>query len=474
IAGLLVSGGCGGGGDGGTPPVTVASVLITAPPTAPSFATLGRTAQFAAVAKDAGGATLGSATITWSSSNAGAASVNGAGLVTAVGNGSTTITATSGGVPSPGVMVTVSQVANSMTLSPATISFGAIGSTRQVSASLKDSAGNSMITPAPTFTNAASGKTSVNSTGLVTALGNTTVADSILVQVTSGATIFSSPVVVTVQQVAVSVTVSSTGIDTLKTTGSTKQYTAVVKDSGGNVMGSAPVTWSSTTTATATVNSGTGLVTAAADGSTNITATSGSANGLKALTVRRFAKTFSLSPNTPQSVAVAGGFVTFTGTAQDSNLTNLAITWTSRNTAVVTMSAASGTSGGTSNATAVHNGSTYVVLSGGTLSDSAQVTTSNQPTAPMSAAVNIGDDFFTSVANSTSNPAVDTIAAGGTVQWTWHGAIAHGVQSTGTPSFTGSTTQVVGTYQFTFLTSGTYTYDCIIHGAAMTGRIVVQ
>ncbi|MFI5280644.1 MAG: Ig-like domain-containing protein, partial [Gemmatimonadales bacterium] len=52
--------------------------------------------QFAAVAKDAGGATLVTATITWSSTNAGAASVNSAGLVTAVGNGSTTITATSG------------------------------------------------------------------------------------------------------------------------------------------------------------------------------------------------------------------------------------------------------------------------------------------------------------------------------------------------------------------------------------------
>jgi plastocyanin len=30
------------------------------------------------------------------------------------------------------------------------------------------------------------------------------------------------------------------------------------------------------------------------------------------------------------------------------------------------------------------------------------------------------------------------------------------------------------TYTFTFTTPGTYSYDCAVHGAAMTGRIVVQ
>jgi plastocyanin len=30
------------------------------------------------------------------------------------------------------------------------------------------------------------------------------------------------------------------------------------------------------------------------------------------------------------------------------------------------------------------------------------------------------------------------------------------------------------TYSVTFNTPGTYTYDCGVHGAAMSGRIVVQ
>lgn len=89
------------------------------------------------------------------------------------------------------------------------------------------------------------------------------------------------------------------------------------------------------------------------------------------------------------------------------------------------------------------------------------------------AAVQVGDDFFKSSGN-TSSPAVDTIAAGGTVTWTWTGAVNHSVQSTGSPSFTSSTIKSSGTYSFTFVSAGTYTYNCAVHGNAMTGTVVVK
>ena len=89
----------------------------------------------------------------------------------------------------------------------------------------------------------------------------------------------------------------------------------------------------------------------------------------------------------------------------------------------------------------------------------------------------MGDIFFTSVLNGSSNPAVDTVAAGGTVTWTWATteALPHSVQSTGSPSFTSSGIQTGAgnTYQFTFPTPGTYQYDCAVHGQMMTGTIVV-
>lgn len=93
---------------------------------------------------------------------------------------------------------------------------------------------------------------------------------------------------------------------------------------------------------------------------------------------------------------------------------------------------------------------------------------------PTSAAVQIGDIFFKSGANATQNPAVDTIAAGGTVTWTWGGSLSHSAQSTGSPTFTSSTIKSSGTYSVTFTTAGTYSYDCAVHGQSMTGRVVVR
>ena len=98
--------------------------------------------------------------------------------------------------------------------------------------------------------------------------------------------------------------------------------------------------------------------------------------------------------------------------------------------------------------------------------------------APTTAAVAVGDIFFTSGHNGSSNPAVDTVAVNGTVTWTWASGevMSHSVESTGSPNFTSSAVQTGPgkTYQFTFTAPGTYQYDCAIHGPLMTGRIVVR
>ena len=90
-------------------------------------------------------------------------------------------------------------------------------------------------------------------------------------------------------------------------------------------------------------------------------------------------------------------------------------------------------------------------------------------------AVTVGAGIqFVSRHNGSSNPAVDTVAAGDTVTWTWTGGLPHSVQSIGAPAFTSSTTKTgAGTYQLAFTTPGTYHYDCAVHGQAMTGTVVV-
>ena len=96
---------------------------------------------------------------------------------------------------------------------------------------------------------------------------------------------------------------------------------------------------------------------------------------------------------------------------------------------------------------------------------------------PATANVTVGNNLFRSNRNSTTNPAVDTVAVDGTVTWTWVSTAltTHSVASEGSPGFTSSVplTGPGQTYSFTFLASGTYQYTCAFH-AQMTGRIVVR
>ena len=91
---------------------------------------------------------------------------------------------------------------------------------------------------------------------------------------------------------------------------------------------------------------------------------------------------------------------------------------------------------------------------------------------------NNGTTAFISAHNGSSNPAVDTVAIGGTVTWTWTSTqgIAHSVQSLGSPAFASSAIMSGDgqTYSVMFTTPGTYQYDCAVHGTAMNGTVVVR
>lgn len=101
---------------------------------------------------------------------------------------------------------------------------------------------------------------------------------------------------------------------------------------------------------------------------------------------------------------------------------------------------------------------------------------------PTTASVSVGNTFFRSARNATQNPAVDTIAVGGTVTWTWvTGASNHNIISTGTLTFlnegsSGTTFSAPHSASRILNVAGTYEYHCSIHGtvsAGMRGRIIV-
>jgi uncharacterized protein YjdB len=108
-----------------------ASVVVT--PETHTFTTLGSTLQLAAEARDAGDNPVTGVTFDWSSSDEGVATVDNTGLVTAVSNGTATITATASGGAADSAEITVNQP-------PPTIDATAAGTTTATSV------------PAPWFT----------------------------------------------------------------------------------------------------------------------------------------------------------------------------------------------------------------------------------------------------------------------------------------------------------------------------------
>lgn len=179
----LLTAACGGGGDPATTPTAVAaSVAISSATTGP-FASLTETRAVSAAVRDASGAVIAGAPVAWTTSNPGVASVSGTGAtatVTAVGNGSAVITASSGAVQAT-LGVDVAQKFVALTMTPASPSLG-IGATVTLVAVARD-ARNAAISGATgtTFTTSNRSRALVDAGGVVTAIapGGATITASL-------------------------------------------------------------------------------------------------------------------------------------------------------------------------------------------------------------------------------------------------------------------------------------------------------
>lgn len=178
---------CGGGSDGpptgGDPvPATIDLTVSAAGP----MVSFGDTRTITAVVRDAAGAPIPAASVSWSVAPAGRVSlVPATGLTTtatANGNGTVTVTATSGAATNTQAL-TVQQVFDGLTLEPATATVN-ITTTRQLTATPRDARGNAMTLAGTTFRSTNDAVASVNTTGLVTANANGDA--SIIAELTSG------------------------------------------------------------------------------------------------------------------------------------------------------------------------------------------------------------------------------------------------------------------------------------------------
>jgi hypothetical protein len=341
----------------------VATVEVT--PTQASASSLGEVVSFTAVARNGSGVGIPGVTFTWSENSSGTvATVDGNGQATAVSNGTTQITATTAGV-SGSADLTVSQVMNSIAISPAAATLTAVGATQQFTAQALDGNGNALATQ-PAFTWGGGGSVAtVSATGLATAQTQGTTQ----VTATSGAMTGSANLTVTQ---AISSIVVTPPVATLDAIGATQQFTAVARDINDNALPIQPsFTWGSSNDAVATVGVTTGLATSAGNGNVQITASAAGVTGSADLTVTQAIGSIVVTP-APVTLDAIGATQQFTAEARDMSGVPLAVQpsfiWGSSNGAVATVGETTGL------ATAAANGTTQITASAAGVTGNASLT----------------------------------------------------------------------------------------------------
>jgi uncharacterized protein YjdB len=422
VALLLASTGC--GGTASSPPSQKTLTAIAASPATANLL-VGATEQFSATGTFSDGSSQDvTASAIWTDASGKVAKITSSGVATALAAGSTTITATMGGL-SGSASITVSAPAKTLTaiaVTPATASILA-GATQQftATATYSDSSTADVSSSAAwTSSNAATAK--INPAGLASALaaGSATIT-AVLNGVTGSATLAVSAAPKTLSSVTVTPATASIAQQ------STQQFTATAAYSDGSKGDvTSSVTWTGSNPAAATVNAA-GLATGVAVGSATITATLGGIHGTAALTVTPSISSISVTPNQPSIAFGATQQFTATATYSDASTKDITATatWQSSNTAFATINAAglaTAASAGSITITASLNGvsgNTTLAVTGITsisvtpASPSFAVGSTQQFTATATFSDNSTADITSTATWKSSNTGVASIAAGG-------------------------------------------------------------
>ena len=265
------------------PPVPT-TVAIS--PTSAAFHAIGDSVRLITTVSDQYGQAMTDVAVVWNSSDTSVATVT-EGLVTAVGNGNATVTATAGSVTAS-AEVAVDQLVAELVVSPATHTLVAIGDTVRFVAEATGADGHQVAETAFTWTSGEARVAVVDNAGLVTAVGNGRAE----ITAASGAVSATATVTVAQQPGAVVVTPS---IDTLVALGDTVRLSAEAMDANGHAVSGTVFTWVSGDTLVAVVD-GTGLATAVGNGVTTVTAGSGGALGNAMVTVIQLADSVIVTP----------------------------------------------------------------------------------------------------------------------------------------------------------------------------------
>ena len=268
-------------------------------------------------------------TVSWSSSNASVASVDASGKVSAVAEGTATITAKAGDKTATcSVTVKKSVVAvSSITLDKSSLELTE-GETATLVATVKpDNATDKTVT----WTSDKASVATVDASGKVTAKAEGTAT------ITAKASDKTANCTVTVKKIVVAVESITLDITSLiLNEGETITLTATVKPDNAS---DKTVTWSSSNPTKATVDQS-GKITAIAEGTVNITAKAGDKTATCTVTVMKVnIPVESLTLDKYYLELIEGETATITATVKPDNATDKTVTWSSNKTAVATVDA---------------------------------------------------------------------------------------------------------------------------------------
>jgi uncharacterized protein YjdB len=344
----------------------VAAVTVT-PPT--STLAVGATLNLTATARDAAGAALADRPIAWVSSNPSVATVSSTGSVAVLTFGPpVTVTATSEGRSGTATLTIIPPVA-AVTVSPPASTVN-VGSTVNLTATVRDAAGNALTGRAITWTSSSPSVANVSSTGTVTVL-----AFGPPVTITATTEGRSGTATITIVRPVASVTV--TPPTNTVSVGATLTLTATPRDDAGVVLLDRTITWTSSNPAVATVSS-TGNVSVLAVGPpVTMTATSEGRSGSATITIIQPVASVVVTPAT--TTVSAGSNATLTAVTRDADgniLTGRITSWTSSDASIAIVAAGAN---GTGIVTGVAPGTVTIRAAAGDRSATAQLVVTPAP-----------------------------------------------------------------------------------------------
>ena len=351
-------------GDGATEPPPPAPdpprpATVAVAPATVQLTALGANEQLTAEVRDQNGNAMAGAAVSWASSAGTVATVSANGLVTAVGNGTATITATAGSA-SGSATVTVAQQVSAVAVSPATDTVVA-GDTLRLAVEAADANGHPVAEAEFDWASSDTLVAVVDDGGLVTGVG---AGEAEVTATAAGVTGRAALTVVAPAPTAVAVTPDTVALTAL---GQTAQLAAEVRDQIGRVMEGVPVSWSSADPSVAEVDSA-GLLTAIDGGATTVSATVGEVSGAAVVTVMQSAGTVVVSP--PADTVALGDTLRLVAEAFDENrhrIEGAEFTWSSSDVSIATVD-------GSGLVTGVAEGAATLTAKAGTARGTAEIT----------------------------------------------------------------------------------------------------